>query len=176
MRRLFEFLIIIAAVAAAAWVLYHSIHNENSTSTGTIEVDAIAPEFEITTLTGEKVQLKDYRGQRVLINFWASWCKPCVREMPLLNNLHTSSNSQVETLFINVGESKATVSDYLKDHQFSLPAAIDVTGRISNLYGVAALPATFIIDGEGHIRNAILGEITDFTLLQEWLNITDSVN
>jgi len=176
MRRLVEFLIIIAAVAAAAWVLYHSIHNENSTSTGTIEVDAIAPEFEITTLTGEKVQLKDYRGQRVLINFWASWCKPCVREMPLLNNIHTSSISQVETLFINVGESKGTVSEYLKNHQFSLPAAIDVTGRISNSYGVTALPATFIIDGEGHIRNAILGEITDYTLLQKWLNMSESDN
>ncbi|GGF69255.1 hypothetical protein GCM10010912_12950 [Paenibacillus albidus] len=169
LRRTVTLLILAAAVAAALWVFYQSGNNREKGTAGRIAAGMPAPEFEATTLDGQKVRLKDYQGQTVLINFWASWCKPCVREMPLLNEVHTASDSGVETLFINVGESKGTVSEFMKAQKFSFPVSIDVTGKISTAYEVTALPATFILDKAGYIRNAQLGEITDFALLEQWL-------
>ncbi|CAH1057292.1 redoxin domain-containing protein [Paenibacillus pseudetheri] len=163
MRRIIAMLVIIAAVTTVVWVFSH---NETRDSSERITVGSIAPEFEATTIEGKKVRLSDFQGQIVVLNFWASWCTSCVREMPLLNDIHKSTSSQIETLFINVGESKGTASEYLKDHSFSFPVVIDVTGKISALFGVSALPATYIINGEGKIKEAILGEITDFPLMQ----------
>ncbi|WP_405116616.1 redoxin domain-containing protein [Paenibacillus sp. FSL K6-1217] len=160
-------LLLVAVIAAAiVWVF---IDHSNQERVEGIAEGAAAPDFEVTALSGEKVKLADYRGKRVLLNFWASWCKPCVREMPLLNELHQSPDSRIETLFINVGESRGTVSEYLNEHRFSFPVAIDVTGTISAAYGVHALPATFIINEEGEISKIRLGEIDDFSLLQQWL-------
>ncbi|ASA21476.1 redoxin domain-containing protein [Paenibacillus donghaensis] len=168
-RRRLNLLIMVAIVGAVIWVVIQTVQREDESPAGSIEPGAAAPLFEATTITGEKVRLEDYRGRTVLINFWASWCKPCVREMPLLAGVGTSSASSVETLFINVGESKGTVSDYMKAHEFSFPVTIDVTGRIAGLYRVTALPATFIIDGSGKITQAVLGEVTDLALLESWL-------
>ncbi len=166
MRRIVALLVIITAVMTVVWVFSH---NKKRDSSERIAVGSIAPEFEATTLEGKKVRLSDFQGQIVVLNFWASWCTSCMREMPLLNDIQKSSSALIETLFINVGESKATVSEYLKDHSFSFPVVIDVTGKISTAYEVSALPATFIINREGNIRKAILGEITDFPLMQQWL-------
>ncbi|WP_379127267.1 redoxin domain-containing protein [Paenibacillus sp. sgz500958] len=168
-RRRVAWLVVIVVVVSSVIVVWESVRNPHKTLSGRIQVGATAPDFAATTVNGEKVRLSDYKGKKILLNFWASWCKPCVQEMPLLNEIHLASGSQVETLFINVGESKGTVLEYLKDHQFSFPASIDVTGKISTAFGVTALPATFIINEEGSIRNIILGEIDDFTLLQQWL-------
>lgn len=159
--------LLVAVIAAAVvWVFIH--HSSQERIEG-IKEGVTAPDFEVTALSGEKVSLTEHRGKVLLLNFWASWCKPCMQEMPLLNEIHQSSGSQIETLFINVGESKGTVAEYMKEHQFSFPVAIDVTGKISTAYGVTALPSTFIINEEGEIARIRLGEIDDFSLLQQWL-------
>jgi peroxiredoxin len=165
-NRIIALLIVVGAIWAVVWAF---IDNQNKVPSERIQVGAAAPDFEGTTLTGEKINLKDYKGKRVLLNFWASWCKPCMQEMPLLNDIHMSLGDQVETLFINVGESKGTVSEYLKEHQFSFPVTIDVTGKISKAFGITALPSTFIINEDGEIAKIRLGEIEDYTLLQQWL-------
>ncbi|MEK4039399.1 redoxin domain-containing protein [Paenibacillus sp. FSL F4-0122] len=166
LRRIVALLLVAVIAAAIVWVFIN--HSSQARVEG-IEEGAYAPDFKVMTLSGEEVSLTEHRGKVVLLNFWASWCKPCMQEMPLLNEIHQSSNSQIETLFINVGESKGTVSEYMKELQFSFPVAIDVTGKISTAFGVTALPSTFIINEEGEIAKIRLGEIDDFTLLQQWL-------
>lgn len=172
-RRIIALLVIIAAVTTVVWVFSH---NETRDSSERIAVGSIAPEFDATTIEDKKVRLSDFQGQIVVLNFWASWCTSCVREMPLLNDIHKPTSSQIKTLFINIGESKGTVSEYLKDHRFSFPVVIDITGKISAAYEVSALPATFIINREGKISEEILGEITDFSLLQQWLEDAKNPN
>ncbi|WP_238651804.1 TlpA family protein disulfide reductase [Paenibacillus piscarius] len=136
-------------VAASVAIVFVYLNHSNKGPSARVMAGAPAPEFEATALTGDRLNLADYRGKVVLLNFWASWCKPCMQEMPLLNEIHLLSGAEIETLFINVGESKGTVSEYMKERQFSFPVVIDVTGKISALYRVTALPSTFIINKDG---------------------------
>ncbi|WP_445667500.1 redoxin domain-containing protein [Paenibacillus sp. FSL H3-0321] len=92
-RRAVTVLILVAAIATVTRVFYPFNSDGETGSTGKIAAGALAPDFDATTLTGEKVSLKDYQGKRVLLNFWASWCKLCMREMPLLNKIHISSKT-----------------------------------------------------------------------------------
>ncbi|NQX47877.1 redoxin domain-containing protein [Paenibacillus tritici] len=166
LRRIVALLVIAIATIAVIWVY---MDHSSRTPSGRLAVGAPAPDFEAVTWKGEKVRLSDYKGRVVLLNFWATWCKPCMQEMPLLNEIHESSETQIATLFINAGESKGTVSKYMEQQDFSFPVIIDVTGKISASYGVAALPSTYIINTEGDIQKIVLGEIADFKELQQWL-------
>ncbi|MRN52707.1 TlpA family protein disulfide reductase [Paenibacillus monticola] len=168
-QRWVALLIIAALIAAGVWTIIQSRSSEEKESVGAIHVGATAPIFELTTIQGQKVRLADYKGQVVVINFWASWCGPCVQEMPLIDRIHQTQAPEVTTLFINVGESKGTVVDYLESQHFSFPVSIDITGKVSGLYGITGLPATFIIDESGVIRRAVLGEITDYSQLESWV-------
>jgi thiol-disulfide isomerase/thioredoxin len=169
MRRTITLLIVVATIAALVWTIVQSSYSDGEGTVGRVRVGKLAPNFEVTTFDGQKVRLADYRGQVVLINFWASWCKPCVREMPIIDRIHQSQASDVEILFMNVGESKGTVSEFMNNLNFSFPVSIDVTGKVSSLYEITGLPATIIIDKSGIIRTAMLGEITNYTLLTSWL-------
>ncbi|WP_342478061.1 redoxin domain-containing protein [Paenibacillus sp. FSL H7-0350] len=166
LRRIVTLLIIAAASTAGIWVY---LHQSKQPPSGRITAGASAPVFEAVTLQGEKVSLSEYKGRVVLLNFWATWCKPCMREMPLLNVLSESAELPVETLFVNAGESKGTVSEYMAEHQFSFPVIIDVTGRISASYRVNALPSTYIINKTGKISRVVVGEIGDLDTLKQWL-------
>ncbi|ULO05613.1 redoxin domain-containing protein [Paenibacillus sp. 19GGS1-52] len=163
-QRWVALLIIAVLIAAGVWTIIQSRGPDGKEAAG-----AVAPIFELTTIQGQKVRLADYKGQVVVINFWASWCGPCVREMPLIDRIHQTQAPEVTTLFINVGESKGTVVDYLESQHFSFPVSIDITGRASGLYGITGLPATFIIDASGVIRKAVLGEITEYSQLESWV-------
>ncbi|MEK3793538.1 redoxin domain-containing protein [Paenibacillus sp. FSL R7-0204] len=166
LRRFVTLLIIAAASAAGIWVY---LQQSSQPPAGRMTTGASAPVFKAVTLQGEKVSLSEYKGRVVLLNFWATWCKPCMREMPLLNELSQSAELPVEILFVNAGESKGTVSEYMAEQQFSFPVIIDVTGRISASYSVNALPSTYIINKAGEISKVVVGEIGDLETLKQWL-------
>lgn len=169
---LFTILIGLAAVLVAAWAIYQGISSTKPRRTGAIEVGAIAPEFTAVNSAGEQVKLSDYRGNVVMINFWASWCTPCVREMPMINQIAQTYQNDVETLFVNVGEAKGTIREFMEKQQFNFPVIIDVTGKVSGLYRITGLPATMIIDQEGIFSHILLGELTNDIPLQQWLEET----
>ncbi|OAB40843.1 hypothetical protein PGLA_17910 [Paenibacillus glacialis] len=168
-RRIVTILIVVVALIAVAWTIVQSNQSSQHSGSSKIEVGAAAPDFVATNTEGQQVRLAEYRGKVVLINFWASWCKPCVREMPLIHSVFQSKDNDIETLFINVGEAKGTVNEFMKEQQFTFPVIIDVTGKVSSLYRITGLPATFIIDKTGRFRKVVLGEVTDYTLLRTWL-------
>ncbi|WP_413372079.1 TlpA family protein disulfide reductase [Paenibacillus taichungensis] len=172
MRRLITFLIGMAALLAAAWAIYQGTSSSEPKRTGAIEAGAIVPEFTAINSAGEQVKLSDYRGKVVMINFWASWCTPCVREMPMINQIAQTYQNDVETLFVNVGEAKGTIREFMEKQQFDFPVIIDVTGKISSKYRITGLPATMIIDQEGIFSHILLGELTKDIPLQQWLEET----
>lgn len=168
-RRIVTILIVVAALIAVVWTIVQSNSSSQHSGPSKIEVGSVAPDFAAINIAGEKVRLSEYRGKVVLINFWASWCKPCVREMPLIHRVFQSQDKDIETLFINVGEAKGSVNEFMKEQQFTFPVIIDVTGKVSSLYRITGLPATFIIDKTGTFRKVVLGEVTDYTSLRTWL-------
>ena len=113
----------------------------------------ISSTFTLIDTKDQKHALSDYSGKVVLINFWASWCPPCIYEMPELQKLqnHFASRS-FEVITINVGENKYKVRRFSKAIKLKLPVLLDTTKNTFNRWGVATLPTSFLIDSGGHIR------------------------
>ncbi|WP_239619238.1 TlpA family protein disulfide reductase [Cohnella mopanensis] len=128
---------------------------------GSISIGREAPDFERINTAGEQVSLGSYRGQTVLLNFWASWCKPCVKEMPLIDELFRSKEVDFQLVSVNVGETRGTVNEFLKLQGIAFPVVIDATGKVSTLYRIVGLPATFVIAADGKLRQVGIGEITN---------------
>ncbi|WP_145412959.1 redoxin domain-containing protein [Paenibacillus xylanexedens] len=168
-RRIVTMLIALAALSTGVWAVLVNLSNSDSKSNNPIRTGVEAPDFTAVNSEGEQVQLSDYRGKAVMINFWASWCTPCVREMPLVHELAQQNQNNVETLFVNVGESKGTITEFMKSHRFDFPVIIDATGKVSKLYRINGLPATMVIDQGGHFSHILLGELTEDIPLQQWL-------
>ncbi|MGN7412842.1 TlpA family protein disulfide reductase [Paenibacillus sp. SAF-068] len=168
-RRTLTILIGLVALFTGAWAIFENISEPESGRGNTIQEGAKAPEFTAVNSIGEQVRLSDYRGKAVMINFWASWCIPCVREMPLVQQIAQDYQNDAETLFVNVGESKGTIREFMDKQAFDFPVIIDVTGNISGMYRIMGLPATMVIDREGEFSHILLGELTEDIPLQQWL-------
>ncbi|MDQ7050873.1 MAG: TlpA disulfide reductase family protein [Enterobacterales bacterium] len=112
-----------------------------------------APDFTLKSRDGKNVRLSDLRGQVVLLNFWASWCGPCRQEMPILDQLQTKySQAGFSVLGVNLDAKSAKAIKYLKDTPVNFTVLYDPQGKVSEQYGVQAMPSTVIIDRDGNVR------------------------
>lgn len=115
-------------------------------------------EFILADLKGHTHSLSNYKGKVVLVNFWASWCRPCVEEMPDLTRLKKLLADQpFEILALNTGESKYKVKHFVKRINFDLPVLLDSSSKIFNNWDIKILPTSFLIDANGHVRYRIPG-------------------
>ncbi len=112
-----------------------------------------ALDFQVTDLSGETLSLAQYRGQVVLLDFWATWCGPCIAEMPNVKATYTKYKGQkFEIIGISLDNSPVPVEAYIASEGITWRQYWDSGGRISRMYNVRAIPSTFLIDGEGVIR------------------------
>ena len=119
------------------------------------------PDFAFETLEGETQNITDYRGQIVFVNFWATWCEPCVREMPAFEQFMSEEPEGVVILAVNNGEDGAAVREFQQAFSLdALPLVVDPDYVISDGFGIVNLPVTYVIDGEGVVQGFKLGEIT----------------
>lgn len=116
-------------------------------------IDAVAPDFTLKSRSGENMKLSEFRGDVVMINFWASWCAPCRQEMPLLEDMYKKYNELGFVLLgVNVEENSAKANDFLRDVPVSFPILFDDKNEISKLYKVVAMPSTIMVDRDGKMR------------------------
>lgn len=116
-------------------------------------------DFVLKDQAGITHRLSDYRGKVVLVNFWASWCPPCIYEMPALQKLKKRyADRPFEILTINVGETKNRVRKFSKAIKLDLPVLLDSSSKTYNNWNITILPTSFIIDSDGQIRYRILGD------------------
>jgi thiol-disulfide isomerase/thioredoxin len=112
-----------------------------------------AANFTLKSTSGENFQLSEYRGQVVLINFWASWCGPCRQEMPHLESIQQKYQDLGFTVFgVNVEQDRAMADRVLRDIPVSFPILFDTENEVSQVYDVDAMPATVLVDRNGEIR------------------------
>ncbi|MCC7463704.1 MAG: TlpA family protein disulfide reductase [Gammaproteobacteria bacterium] len=112
-----------------------------------------APAFQLATAGGGAVDLAGLKGKVVMINFWASWCGPCRKEMPILEQLHRQYRSKgLALLGVNVEPDSRAAMDWLKATPVSFPILFDADSRVSKLYQVAGMPNTVILDRRGTVR------------------------
>jgi thiol-disulfide isomerase/thioredoxin len=131
-------------------------------SPATQETGNKAPDFEATTMSGEKISLSALKGKPVILNFWATWCPPCKEEIPELNSFYQKYKDRVIMLGIEIGEPKEEVEQFLKNQSILYPIVLDSEQKssISELYRISLVPTTFIVDENGKILNVILGSTT----------------
>lgn len=107
---------------------------------------------EMPTLEGDTVQLDDFEGDVVVVNFWATWCGPCVVEMPELQAFHEEYSDQgVVMLGINLGENAETAQSFIDERDITYPIILDESGDISDFYALRGQPTTVIFDQNGEI-------------------------
>lgn len=129
-------------------------------ATGSIKVGEKPPSFSLPTLSGKNVNFpEDYAGQVVIVNFWATWCSPCVEEIPSLERLRRQlkgTDVRVLTININDGEEK-DVAALLDKSQAHFVTALDPGGKMALTWGTSKLPETYIINPDGTLHSKIIG-------------------
>ncbi len=124
-----------------------------STSAQADNIEGQAPDFTLSSNQGKNLRLSDYRGEVVLINFWASWCAPCRAEMPVLEDLQQRYKMLGFTVFgVNVDANKDEADDLLADISVSFPILYDSENQISALFDVDAMPTSILVDRDGNMR------------------------
>jgi thiol-disulfide isomerase/thioredoxin len=113
-----------------------------------------APGFQLSSRGGKTIDLTQFRGQVVMINFWATWCGPCRQEMPLLEDIYKKYKPMGFTMLgVNVEPDSASAEAWLqKQKPVSFPIAFDTESKVSKLYNVAGMPSTVFVDRKGNVR------------------------
>jgi len=121
---------------------------------------ALPPGLDLVDTRGEKHDLKDYRGKVVLVNFWASWCPPCIKEMPGLQRLQAQLADRAFTILaVNVGEKRYDVWKFAKLVDFTLPTPLDTNKQTFDAWEAEVLPTSFLLDTRGQIRYRVQGDL-----------------
>lgn len=134
-----------------------------------LEVGNTAPDFELQTLTGEKSRLSDFRGKKVMINFWATWCPPCRAEMPDMEKFH--QDKDIVILAINLTETENTlqqVEDFIEEYNLTFPILLDEKIEVAELYMVQPIPTSYMIDSSGAISFKAFGSLNYDYMVQEF--------
>ena len=150
-------------------VLSLIIGSRDSRDLPILKVGDTFPAIEFSNLNNEKIDIAQYMGKPMLINLWASWCTPCINELPLLNEAQQFV-SGVEIVAINMGETALEIEPFQARYDLTMPILLDLQLQMKQLFQVSGYPVSIMITGEGTIQSIVLGEITDFNKLLEDLN------
>ena len=152
MRPIFRLAAFCLLLAVAPWS--HGAGDLRSWSNGP------TPRLELTDLAGRTHRLEDYRGQVVLLNFWATWCGPCLEEMPSIQRLKKKlAGRPFVVLAVNVNEPESRIRKFLSRLPLDFPVLVDAEGRTTAAWKVRILPASFLIGRDGRIRYTATGEL-----------------
>jgi peroxiredoxin len=122
-------------------------------TTATAGGDSPAPGFSLPARGGSTIDLSQFKGQVVMINFWASWCGPCRQEMPLLESMYKKYQPLGFTLIgVNVEPDQKDAESFLKQTPVTFPVLFDAKSKVSGLYNVQGMPTTVFIDRKGKVR------------------------
>jgi len=155
-RKQVAFLVIIALIAGL-FVIGYLVKDRNVHKI--IAVNDKAPEFRLLAMNGRTASLSEFRGKVVMVHFWATWCPPCVDEIPTLDRLYRSfAGKDFEMLAVSVDEGGlASVGPFMQKNRLTVPVLFDPDRRIAALYGTYKFPETYIVDRNGVVRHKVIG-------------------
>ena len=137
-----------------------------------IEVGAVAPDFQLDTLNGNQFQLSDHRGKVVVLNFWTTWCPPCKKEMPHLQNFYEQNKERpITVVAVNLTSQDhgfVEIEEFVHEFGLTFPIPLDYYGEVGSLYASYAIPTSYIINRDGMIVYKHTGPV-DEDLLKQWI-------
>jgi thiol-disulfide isomerase/thioredoxin len=116
-----------------------------------------APDFQVASLTGDKLKLSSLKGKVVMIDFWATWCPPCREGLPITNKMHEKYSKQGLQVLTVSNEDAITVSDFIKENKYSFPAYLDTSGSAESTYKIEGIPTLVVIDAQGNLSSYMVG-------------------
>ncbi|MFD2133232.1 thiol-disulfide oxidoreductase ResA [Pseudogracilibacillus auburnensis] len=162
MRKRFIFRTIILAILLAA-VVYALVTNLNQDKE-MYNIGDKAPDFELVQINEnnevEKIRLSDLEGKGVMLNFWATYCKPCEAEMPYMESLYPEYKDDIEIVAVSLDASELVIHQFIDKYDLSFPVLHDTKSEIMDLYNVGPIPSTFFINPEGEIVDKVAGALT----------------
>ncbi|HUY63006.1 MAG TPA: TlpA disulfide reductase family protein [Acidimicrobiales bacterium] len=164
-------MVIVVATAVLALVgggLFAVLSNPSPPGTGVLvdRTNEPAPTFSLADLgmPTRTISLADFRGKRLVLNFWASWCYPCRTEMPLLESAWQSERGRVTFVGIDSNDTRVSAIDFMEKVHATYPALFDPSGQVATAYGLFGLPTTVFISATGKMLGRHIGQIDAVTL------------
>lgn len=157
-------ILVLGVIAVALGSAFYSAYSNDESLAA---IGNPAPDFTLKNLEGEEVRLSDLRGKGVFINFWATWCAPCKREMPLMEEQYQLVKDEgIEILAVNIAESQLAVSRFSERLGVTFPILLDSNPDrvVTQRYGVGALPASYFVDKDGKVVGHHVGEMNESIL------------
>lgn len=166
------FLVIVMLVWAIVDFMIGKEDVHQETKNVGLMIGDLAPNFELKTLAGETVELSDYRGQTVMLNFWATWCPPCRAEMPDMQDFY--QDSEVQVLAINLTSSENTIEDVIQfkeEYGLSFPILLDDKNVVGDRYQIRPMPTSYMVDASGVIQFIMYGALNYDQMMLEYEKI-----
>lgn len=186
-------ILIIAMIVALLVIVDQVILKDKELGSGTVQVDGYeklaepqsipiglepehrAPEIILSNLNGEKVSLEDFKGKKILLNFWATWCPPCKEEMPDMETLYKENKENdfvvLGVNMTNTESSEEKVAAFVEEYGLTFPILMDKNGKVSHAYELLSYPTTYFIDSDGIIRSKVVGAISKAHMYQEMMRL-----
>ena len=138
-----------------------------------------AIDFELSDLEGKTVKLSDYKGKIVFVNFWATWCPPCMKEMPEFNEASKEFDKNGDAILLAVNlttggaqrETEEKVRKFIDDTGYTMKVLLDKTGKVADQYKIYSIPTTYVIDQDGNVITYYEGAISKDKLMSAYNNL-----
>ncbi len=154
-------LLLLVMFSGTSAPVHSTVSVESSVSANAAQAHP-APDFTLQKLGGGTVSLSEFKGKKpVVVNFWASWCPNCRRDMPKLNGFYEKYMDKIEVIGINLKEKESVVQEFATARNISFPIAFDPSGRASNAFGIQYTNTHFLIDINGNLVSTIPGDIRE---------------
>jgi len=165
---------ILLVLTSGSWIIFTTNQSTKRDPTNMVapQVGFMIPDFNLTGIYGEKYQISTYKSTPMVVNFWASWCKPCEAEMPALQNMYKKYSSEIAILTINntQQDNLEEVRKFINFHQLEFPVLLDHDGTTISLFNIQALPTTYFVNSKGIITEIIIGGPMSEVLLEIRIN------
>lgn len=174
MKKTISLLFIFALVSVATWKFIETKRQAPAegveVAISVVEKGELAPPITLNTTTGQPFSLEALRGKNVVLNFWASWCPPCRKEMPAMQRYYEAyaKKHHVEVVAVNLAareQSDARVATFIKQYQLTMPIPLDTAGDVEQRYRILTIPTTYIIDANGRVQYEIQGAMNEEMLI-----------
>lgn len=148
------------ALVMTVFILLSGCGKNNYSEEASVKVGDVAPDFTVTLSDKTTFSLQSEKDKVIVLNIWATWCKPCCEELPAFEKLQNEYGDKIKVIAVNCGEKTDVVDSFIQENGYTFSFAYDENAKVNELYPTQGIPYTVIIDKNGIVRNTYIGAST----------------